>query len=58
VQRDKKLVSFSIVDKQGKPYVSVKVNDEDKVRHTWPLSIPAHMLCRCRLERLHSSGVH
>eukprot|EP00775_Hariotina_reticulata_P014136 gene14136-14268_t len=31
VQRDKKLVSFSIIDKQGKPYVQVKVNEEDKV---------------------------
>jgi hypothetical protein len=32
VQRDKKLVSYDIVDKQTKPYIKVKVNGEDKVR--------------------------
>jgi molecular chaperone DnaK (HSP70) len=31
VQRDKKLVSYDIVDKQGKPYVSVDVKGEKKV---------------------------
>jgi heat shock protein 5 len=31
VQRDKKLVSYDIVDKQGKPYVKVAVGKEDKV---------------------------
>jgi heat shock protein 5 len=31
VQRDKKLVSYDIVDKQSKPYVKVNVNGEDKV---------------------------
>ncbi len=31
VQRDKKLVSYDIVDKQGKPYVSVDVAGEAKV---------------------------
>jgi heat shock protein 5 len=31
VQRDKKLVSYDIVDKQGKPYVKVQVGKEDKV---------------------------
>jgi heat shock protein 5 len=31
VQRDKKLVSYDIVDKQGKPYVSVEVKGENKV---------------------------
>ena len=30
VQRDKKLLSFKIVDEAGKPYISVKVNGEDK----------------------------
>lgn len=32
VQRDKKLVSYDIVDKQGKPYVKVNIGKEDKVR--------------------------
>ncbi|EFJ49128.1 luminal binding protein Bip1 [Volvox carteri f. nagariensis] len=31
VQRDKKLVSYDIVDKSGKPYVSVDVNGETRV---------------------------
>ncbi|KAG2446797.1 hypothetical protein HYH02_008357 [Chlamydomonas schloesseri] len=31
VQRDKKLVSYDIVDRQGKPYVSVDVKGEQKV---------------------------
>ncbi|WIA23788.1 hypothetical protein OEZ86_007102 [Tetradesmus obliquus] len=31
VQRDKKLVSYDIVDKATKPYIKVKVNGEDKV---------------------------
>eukprot|EP00877_Chromochloris_zofingiensis_P011020 jgi/Chrzof1/6171/Cz17g14060.t1 len=31
VQRDKKLVSYDIVDRQGKPYVQVDVNGENKV---------------------------
>ncbi|GIL68671.1 hypothetical protein Vafri_21913 [Volvox africanus] len=31
VQRDKKLVSYDIVDKSGKPYVSVDVNGEARV---------------------------
>lgn len=31
VQRDKKLMSYNIVDKQGKPYVQVDVNGEEKV---------------------------
>ncbi|KAF6264590.1 heat shock protein 70 family [Scenedesmus sp. NREL 46B-D3] len=31
VQRDKKLVSYDIVDKTTKPYIKVKVNGEDKV---------------------------
>ncbi|KAI3433911.1 hypothetical protein D9Q98_003713 [Chlorella vulgaris] len=30
VQRDAKLVSYKIVDKQGKPYISVEVNGETK----------------------------
>jgi heat shock protein 5 len=32
VQRDKKLVSYDITDKQGKPYVKVQVGKEEKVR--------------------------
>jgi heat shock protein 5 len=32
VQRDKKLVSYDIVDKATKPYIKVKVNGEEKVR--------------------------
>ncbi len=47
VQRDKKLVSFDIVDKSGKPYVSVEVNGENKVRHERRLSrgtVMQHML--------------
>lgn len=32
MQRDAKLVSYDIVDKQGKPYVAVDVNGENKVR--------------------------
>lgn len=32
VQRDAKLVSYNIVDRQGKPYVQVEVNGESKVR--------------------------
>ncbi|KAF8060359.1 BIP5 [Scenedesmus sp. PABB004] len=31
VQRDKKLMSYAIVDKSGKPYVGVTVGGEDKV---------------------------
>jgi hypothetical protein len=31
VQRDKKLVSYDIVDKSTKPYIKVKVGGEDKV---------------------------
>jgi len=31
VQKDKKLVSYDITDKQGKPYVKVQVGKEDKV---------------------------
>ncbi len=31
VQRDAKLVSYKVVDKGGKPYVSVNVAGEDKV---------------------------
>ena len=31
VQRDKKLVSYDIVDRQGKPYVAVDVKGEQKV---------------------------
>ncbi|KXZ42734.1 hypothetical protein GPECTOR_121g434 [Gonium pectorale] len=31
VQRDKKLVSYDIVDRSGKPYVSVDVNGEQRV---------------------------
>merc|ERR1712060_927679 len=31
VQKDIKLLPFSIVDKSGKPFISVKVNREDKV---------------------------
>ncbi|KAG2494134.1 hypothetical protein HYH03_007772 [Edaphochlamys debaryana] len=31
VQRDRKLVSYDIVDEQGKPYVSVDVNGEQRV---------------------------
>lgn len=31
VQRDAKLVSYDIVDKAGKPYVSVDVGGEKKV---------------------------
>lgn len=30
VQRDKKLMSYDIVDRQGKPYVQVTVNGEDR----------------------------
>ena len=30
MQRDKKLLSYEIVDEAGKPYISVKVNGEDK----------------------------
>lgn len=30
VQRDKKLVSYSVVEHQGKPYVKVAVRGEDK----------------------------
>lgn len=41
VQRDKKLMSYSIVDKGGKPYVSVKVNNEDKVRPTCDYTLRA-----------------
>lgn len=33
VQRDAKLVSYNIVDRQGKPYVQVDVNGESKVRN-------------------------
>jgi len=32
VQRDKKLMSYEITDKAGKPYVKVQINNEDKVR--------------------------
>jgi hypothetical protein len=35
VQKDKKLVSYDITDKQGKPYVKVQVGKEDKV--SWNL---------------------
>lgn len=31
VQRDKKLMSYEITDKAGKPYVKVQINNEDKV---------------------------
>jgi hypothetical protein len=31
VQRDKKLVSYDIVNKATKPYIKVKVNGEEKV---------------------------
>jgi heat shock protein 5 len=31
VQKDKKLVSYDIVDKQGKPYVKVNIGKEEKV---------------------------
>jgi hypothetical protein len=31
VQRDKKLVSYDIVDREGKPYVSVDVAGKNKV---------------------------
>jgi endoplasmic reticulum chaperone BiP len=31
VQRDMKMVSYKVVDKAGKPYISVKVGGEDKV---------------------------
>ena len=32
VQRDKKLMSYDIVDKGGKPMVQVEVKGENKVR--------------------------
>lgn len=34
VQRDKKLVSYAIVDKAGKPYISVDIAGENKVIKT------------------------
>lgn len=32
VQRDKKLMSYDIIDKQGKPMVQVEVGGQNKVR--------------------------
>ena len=41
VQRDAKMVPYKVVDKSGKPYIQVKMGDEDKVRPSCSL-LPRH----------------
>jgi hypothetical protein len=48
VQRDKKLMSYDIVDKSTKPYIKVKVSGEDKVRHVSPALLHSSGLTRCK----------
>lgn len=61
MQKDKKLFSYDIIDKQSKPYVKVNVNGEDKVR---AVCAYRHVSCRssstvapasvtCKVQRAH-----
>jgi heat shock protein 5 len=48
VQKDKKLVSYNIVSKEGKPYVSVEMKDGEKAKVFSPEEISAMILTKMK----------
>merc|ERR1711959_335930 len=48
VQKDKKLVSYNIVSKEGKPYISVEMTEDEKAKVFSPEEISAMILTKMK----------